>query len=306
MPHEASQQAAINVVPTAERQQALWSLYARVPLRSRRKEVAATLAAAERRELSLDGLLGASRGSRLVGVVWGRILPGRTALVWPPQLAAGEDTQTAQRLLHRLNEYLQAGDVRLAQTLLSTDAAEDAARLRDAGYVYGADLLYMACLAERFPVHRPRSVLDLEPYSDGDRRRLAELIESTYADTRDLPLLNGARDINDVLDGYRQTGVFRNDRWLFVRHGRQDVGCLLLTDHPGEDQWELMYMGLTPSARGRGWGLQITQYGLWLAAQSGRTRVLLAVDALNQPAVSVYEAAGFLAWDRRSVYLEFF
>jgi ribosomal protein S18 acetylase RimI-like enzyme len=238
--------------------------------------------------------------------VWGRILPGKTALVRAPWLAADEDAETAQRLLGSLDEYLQEGDVHLAQALLSTEAAEDAARLRDAGYVYGADLLFMVCLQERFPIRRPRGVLDFEPYHDRDYCRMAELVQSTYGDTRDLPLLNGARDMDDILHGYQQTGVFEGDRWLFVRRQRRDVGCLLLADHPEEDQWELVYMGITPPSRGRGWGLQIARHGLWLAGRSGRKRVVLAVDALNEPAVSVYEAAGFVTWDRRSVYLRFF
>jgi hypothetical protein len=30
----------------------------------------------------------------------------------------------------------------------------------------------------------------------------------------------------------------------------------------------------------------------------------LAVDAANEPAIRMYAAAGFQAWDRRSVYLK--
>ena len=36
------------------------------------------------------------------------------------------------------------------------------------------------------------------------------------------------------------------------RCGGSDVGVLLLTDHPVDGQWELLYMGLAPEARGGG------------------------------------------------------
>ena len=41
---------------------------------------------------------------------------------------------------------------------------------------------------------------------------------------------------------------------------------LLLADHPKARHWELMYMGLVPEVRGRGWGRQIARYAQWLAA----------------------------------------
>ena len=34
-----------------------------------------------------------------------------------------------------------------------------------------------------------------------------------------------------------------------------------------------------------------------------RQRLVLAVDAANEPALRTYAAAGFQAWDRRSVFI---
>jgi RimJ/RimL family protein N-acetyltransferase len=304
MPRATSEPLIVDVAPPERRRQALSCLFSRMPVRRRSKEMTAVLAAAERHELSLDGLLEAARGGRSVGAVWGRILPGKTALVWPPWMIAGEDDNTADLLLSRLSEQLRTGGARVAQSLLDANLGPDAAHLRRNGYLHAADLLLMACSAKQFPVARPRTCVSFEPYGDRDHRRLAKLVENTYENTRDLPMLNGVRNIDDVLDGYRQTGVFCADRWLFAKDGRKDVGCILMTDHPDEDQWELIYMGITPSGRGRGWGLEITRYGQWLAAQSGRKRIVLAVDAANQPALDVYTAAGFAIWGRRSVFLK--
>jgi ribosomal protein S18 acetylase RimI-like enzyme len=62
-------------------------------------------------------------------------------------------------------------------------------------------------------------------------------------------------------------------------------------------------MGLTPAARGRGWGHELTRHAFSLAQAAGRRQLVLAVDANNAPALKTYAAAGFAAWDRRSVFL---
>jgi ribosomal protein S18 acetylase RimI-like enzyme len=111
------------------------------------------------------------------------------------------------------------------------------------------------------------------------------------------------RDLEHVINGYQGTGEYRPENWLFVRHDGEDVGVLLLADHPKGRHWELMYMALVPEARGRGWGRQITRYAQWLARGAGVERLVLAVDAANFPAVKMYHDAGFELWDQRSVYV---
>jgi GNAT superfamily N-acetyltransferase len=111
------------------------------------------------------------------------------------------------------------------------------------------------------------------------------------------------QDCGDVLAGYRATSSFDPSRWFVARHSGQDVGCLLLADIADANQWLLVYMGLLPAARGRGLGIEMVRHAQWLCGQAGRARMVLAVDAENAPAVEIYAAAGFVAWDRRSVWL---
>jgi hypothetical protein len=132
---------------------------------------------------------------------------------------------------------------------------------------------------------------------------MARLVERTYQGSLDCPALDGVRRIADVLEGYRAIGIFDPTRWIIARHREQDIGCLLLADHPRDHQWELVYMGVVPEARGHGWGVAIARHAQWLARQAGRKRLVLAVDAANLPAIAVYAAAGFVTWDHRSVYL---
>jgi ribosomal protein S18 acetylase RimI-like enzyme len=169
-----------------------------------------------------------------------------------------------------------------------------------------ADLVYLTCEAERFPADLldPHDLAFL-PYDASQHDRFIQVIEQTYEDTLDCPALNGARRMEDVLEGYRATGMFHPEHWLIVRAGGQDVGVLLLADHSAARHWELVYMGLVPIARGQGWGRQITQHAQRLARRQNVERIVLAVDAANSPALGMYRAAGFEPWDRRVVFVRF-
>jgi len=117
--------------------------------------------------------------------------------------------------------------------------------------------------------------------------------------------LNGVRDVDSVVTGYQATGNYRPENWQIVRAGGEDVGVLLLADHPKAGHWELMYMGLAPEARGNNWGRQVTQYAQWLARSARVERIVLAVDSVNEPALRMYRSSGFEIWDKRDVYVRF-
>jgi len=282
----------------------LWLVFRHLSADDRLVRVDALLDAARSGRLSLDGLLEARRGDRLVGGVFSEIQVGRAAVVWPPRLAPGEPAATAEQLLASLCELLARERICVAHTLLEPGMREDGDLLRAAGFEPLADLIYLACADTHFPRLLPKSSLDFEPYWPAEHERLARLVEATYQETLDCPRLNGLRQIEDVLAGYRATGVFAPSRWLLVRHQDQDVGCLLLADHPEQENWELVYMGLVPFARGKGWGKHVTRHAQWLTAQAGRPRLVVAVDAANTPAIRTYSFLGFERCDRRSVYLK--
>lgn len=256
--------------------------------------------------VSGEGLLEARRGTDRVGAGWFQILAGGSALVWPPRLAAGEPKETAARLMAAGCEVLTQRDVRVANALLSAVTPEDDAMLCAAGFAPLASLLYMACEDAAFPAEPPAGPLEFEPWSPAKEERLARLVQATYVDTLDCPALNDLRRTEDVLDGYREAGTFLPDRWLFVRHEGRDVGCLILADHPEAGNVELVYMGIIPSSRGNGIGKEICRHAQWLTRQSGRARLVAAVDSANLPAIEMYASVGFRAWDRRVAYLKRF
>ena len=85
--------------------------------------------------------------------------------------------------------------------------------------------------------------------------------------------------------------------------GGKDAGVVLLNDHPDQDAVELVYLGVTPSARGRGLGHRMLQQGLSESAGRGRAVIFLAVDCENSYANSLYRDCGFDELARRQILL---
>jgi len=298
--------AQIEVVAAPQRAEALGLILSRHEAEERRAHLESLSAEAESGPVAAEGLLGAYRGGRLVGAVFSQLQPGKTAMVWPPQTVADEPPATAEMLLTAACRWLARREVRIAQILLRPDLATDEATWRRVGFKPLSDLLYLVSQENQFPTHLPKGPLTFQIYSAANQQRLAQVIQATYEQTLDCPGLDNVRQIEDVLDGYRATGVFDPGRWLIVRHMGQDIGCLLLADHPEHGNWELVYMGVVAASRGHGWGKQIARHAQWLTRQAGRPRLVLAVDAENRPAIEMYTAVGFERWDRRRAYLKVF
>jgi GNAT superfamily N-acetyltransferase len=291
--------------PAERRAEALAHVLCDLSASARRQISGGLLDLEDPAEIVNEPLYIAKRGGSLRGAAWAQRLSGNIAQFWPPQFDAGYDQQAAFRLADSVMQDLDQTSVEMTQAFLSSPDVETIAALQNAQFRHLADLLYMACPSERFPLAAPDPCeLNYVPYHGGQRSRLIHLIEKTYEGTLDCTALNGARDVDHIINGYQATGVYRPENWLFVRSDH-DVGVLLLADHPNARHWELMYMGLVPEARGRGWGRQITRYAQWLARGANVERIVVAVDVANAPAVAMYQSAGFEMWDKRAVYVRF-
>lgn len=255
-----------------------------------------------RPDAGFAGLREARCDGELVAAALAVLQPGQAALVYQPRLIP-EAPETARGLLNEaLDRFLIEHRVRLAQEVLAIDALEDAARSRSAGYHIEIELHYLAADRQVFPMTCPSSELTFEPYTDAQHDRLAKVLELTYLDTLDCAELNGVRSTTDAIAGYRATGEFRPEAWSLVQYEGQDIGCVLVAHH---HPWmaELIYMGLVPSARGRGWGRVLTDWALWTAQQLNCAVLSVAVDGRNTPARRAYEQAQFAPFDQRRVML---
>jgi len=260
----------------------------------------------------------ADAGGATLGAAWGQPRPGGAALVWPPQWrSAGTAVATAtppsqelsNELLARLTEALAARGCTLAQSLLISPDCGEAEALCAAGFLHLAELTYL--VGETIDVdQQPTAARDgtqsvtFETFAETDRDRLAAIVERSYVDTLDCPALNGLRTGREMLEEYDVAGSGGSRLWRFVVNDGRDVGCLILAEHAEQDQVELVYMGLVPEARGHGWGAIVARESLRIAANVGRARVVLAVDATNLPAVAAYERVGFLPWEKRSAFIK--
>jgi ribosomal protein S18 acetylase RimI-like enzyme len=242
----------------------------------------------------------------LVAAAVAQIMPGRAAVVWPPQFVANPRAareNEAGLLLTEMAAALAARGAVLAQALLAIDDLLQAGRLAAGGFWRAANLLYLSAEASVFPSEPPALPFALTPYAEYDAAGFLALIERTYEGTLDCPQIDGLRSTADVVRGHQAVGTFRPELWQIARLGDRDAGCLLVSLHPEVGHAELVYLGVIPDFRGRGFGQALTRQALWLAAESQCDRLVLAVDAGNEPAIRSYQAAGLSAWDRRGIWI---
>jgi ribosomal protein S18 acetylase RimI-like enzyme len=248
-------------------------------------------------------VIAAFRDEQLLAATGIELAPGRTANLLRPRFVSDVPSRTTVTLLQAALAAAWRRDAVLVQTLLETDAGEEAGWLHAAGFRHIADLLYLVSTADSFPKSRPQLPVTLRAFDERDHAGLAKLIERTYQATQDCPILNGVRTAEDVVAGYRAVGEFRAENWLIASDGGRDVGCVLLADHSAFDQVELVYLGVILAARGRRLGYELTRHAQWMAREAHRGKLVLAVDANNEPALRLYAQAGFQSWDRRSVFV---
>lgn len=229
--------------------------------------------------------------------------PGQSASVFhsPPRGAATVKILT--RLLRELTQATLQGGAAFVQALLRPDAQADAQAYLQAGYEFIANLIYLrrgvAGAAEEESGELTWTVL-----RESSEEELARVIADTYVDSLDCPGLLGVRRMEDVIAGHKSNGILRPDAWFLPSVKGQTVGCVLVNDSAGRnDESEIVYLGVRPAWRGRGFGRAMVRHALAHAAGRRRGQMCLAVDAANTPAVRLYRSEGFREVDRKDVYV---
>ena len=232
----------------------------------------------------------------IAGVVWVQPLPGNTAVIWPPD----PHSVALEPLLHAAAAFVDERDFPLAQMVVSANDDYPLDVVARSGFGQLVELMYL--YRDLLGYSGSPKGLQFIPHAGDHSARLAAILQSTYAGTKDCPALDGIRPLDEVIDGYRAQGEYLPEHWYLVNDGSADVGALIVAYHRGVENCELVYMGVTPQARGRGLGKQIVQFALNASATIGAKRLVLAVDSANSPALKVYGDLNFLPWDRRVVY----
>jgi len=203
--------------------------------------------------------------------------------------------------------------VSISQALIEPEHAWGGRACRDAGMTWVGRLSFLrrrwspATNPSAFqPVSEwPASVtvetvtdpLDFAP--DGSGTALAHALDGTYEDTRDCPELCGLRPTRDVIASHMATGAFDPNRWWLLRVDGAAEGCCLLNHCPASSSVELVYLGLSPRARGMGLGRRLLAHALAHIDLNDVREVTCAVDTRNEPALKLYHAMGFRAFSAR-------
>jgi ribosomal protein S18 acetylase RimI-like enzyme len=301
--------------PVEERGRALEVLYQGLEGPLRAALVAQALEDDLAGRVDLSGLWIARRGGwagsrRPVAVLLTQELPGRAAAVWVPRTAtAWGRADIAAGLVRGVLDGLREAGVAIAQAVLDegADPGEGDVLIRG-GMPRVTTLLYLRRDASAPPPSpspsRPSPKLEWRGMDEVGEAAFAGALAATYAGSLDMPELEGARSLDEVLAGHRGAEGHEPSRWRLGRSPEDPdaLAVVLLAASPDRDAWEVVYLGLTPEARGRGFGVQAVAHALELARPHA-SAIELAVDERNGPAARLYGRTGFVPFGRRAVHL---
>lgn len=244
----------------------------------------------------------AQRQSQTVGVAWGQHLPGSMSQIRNVIMTHTEAEQTALALVNGMDQEFEKQGVSFSMIILEESSSTLRSTLEYSGYdsLCQVETMYQPLISAR--AQPLTSTLEFVSGAESKRTELISIIEATYQQSLDCPKLQDMRSTNDILDGYQQQGSIPVDGWSFVHHGNTVIGCLLMTAFEGEKYWELTYFGLTPEARGQGWGSQVVQQACSHAATAGAELLITTVDQANQPALAIYRQLGFIPMENNEIF----
>lgn len=237
---------------------------------------------------------------------------GRVGLLFHGPLRCPH-TQLLAELLEQASSEALAKDMCFVQAMLSRQNPQDQTAYDRAGFTHLAELAYLHRRLDTLGPLGHEEALVYMPFSDDQEGLLAEVIEDTYVDSLDCPVLRGLRPMSEVLVSHRTSGVCTPQFWWLPREkppqsGQEPgepVGCVLLnaTSWSGSAM-EVVYVGIRPKYRRRGYCKEMLLHALARAALAGKRSVYLAVDAINNPATTLYAGLGFRELDRRQVLIK--
>jgi len=222
--------------------------------------------------------------------------------------------QVVQPLIDRLaatgTNFIQAG----------CDDAIQGQLLQAAGFQLLAEMMLMSLDANRFPPYPHQSPgssgagvnarndsavwVNLDQLGDRGRQLFSDIAITTFIDTRDCARLSDFRTAEEIVQGYLESPTFNPAMASLLQVQDQWAGCLILstycnselpTGDPTTEQGviELAYMGLVPAFRGRGLGRVLLAETIATSRAAGASRIVLAVDRENHPAVAIYRDLGW-------------
>ena len=263
-------------------------------------------------------------GGKVIAAALAIPAPGRAVMMFASEEKEPRSRRAGSCVIERASRSV-AGAV-LAQVLIEPDEAEQQSMFMEGGFQRLTTLSYMQ---RPLPTRPPAAIRDWpaevsiiswqelqstlregnparsteKDCEDETRREFIAALDASYEQTRDCPGLKGIRTTEDVLAGHLDTGEFDPSLWTMVRFRDEPAGVLLFSYVAERQAYELVYIGLAPSVRGKGVASRLLQHGLrQLCGRPGRY-ITLAVDEENQPALKLYKKLGFAVTGRRTALI---
>ncbi|MCZ2344348.1 MAG: GNAT family N-acetyltransferase [Bacteroidales bacterium] len=240
---------------------------------------------------------------RVVGAGFVHQEPGRQASIWVPVAIAGPRRDAIiVALAEAYRARFLAQGTQVAQLLLPETGPNCPPALEQIGFRF---VTHMEYLARRLTLSDRTATIgeDYQLLPVDSVQAVGTLLVATYKDSLDIPELNDTRTVDEIVLGYTTPAHQPPARWYRIDHGRQPVGVLML--NPGDQlkMIDLGYLGLVPSARGRGAGKQVVAGVIGMAARMGMEWLTVSSDERNIPAGKVYRQSRFGILTRQRVYL---
>ena len=225
-------------------------------------------------------------------------IAGKTCLFWMPA-AAGE---TADALVRAGVAWCRSIGCKMAQAFVAPEELAAAEPLVRQGFRRITRMHQLQHDLIDLPATAPNS-LSFETLGLPCQHEFVATLKRTYEGTLDCPELNGIRTIDEIIAGHQGEGKYDPARWFLTRADGEPVGVMMLAELDEGLAWELSYLGLVPEQRRRGHGRTMVQHALECARAGLVTRLILAVDGRNTPALALYESAGFVEYECHEVLL---
>ena len=225
-----------------------------------------------------------------------------TAFFWPPFTSR---TDCAAALLQEMAARIDQSEISIGQALLEPGQLNLRRLLTQNGFPHLTNLLFMRHPLTDVRLSEPLKTEQIQCVRfDGqaNRHRFLELLEQTHQLSFDCPALNHCRTTEESLESHRSSGDSDQKYWYLFQRDHTDLGVLLLSEHRDENLWEVVYMGVAPGQRGKGYGAAFIEFGLRQAVAHNQSGLMLAVDHKNSYAIKIYEKSGFIRQHTLSVH----
>jgi len=253
------------------------------------------------RQQVVPGLFTAIRHGKVVGAVYSELRTNKTLLLWPPGTLE-EEVEVRSALYGRIDRYAEETGAGPIIAFVEDRSREE---LQQAGFEYVSDILTLIADEITFPMEGDSGRLSFVTGApDTAFEEMLPLFERTFEQTNDFPTLIGFAPAVEVLRSYQTDAGYRPELWFFAQADKENIGCLILTDHPEFGQLELLYLGILPEYRGKKYAYSLVQHAQRTARRLGRRMVTVSVDSQNQAALRVYTRCGFRVWNRKELYIK--